>query len=290
MRVEEAIQLAAQYLAQRELRSPRQDAELLVASIVQRNRTFLYTYPEEKLSTGQRRLFHRWLVKRGEHYPLQYLRGKQEFYGREFWVRPGVFIPRPETELLLETALAILRGQQDKELFAADVGTGSGCIGITLACEEPRLVVTATDISLAALQVARRNAELHHCAPRIEFHQGRTLEPVEDRHSRYHLVLSNPPYVGSPERHLVDPSVSKYEPSEAVFAGHSGHEVYLELFRQAKSLLRPHGKLVVELGDRAAAGVSRLARQKGWILKSIKKDLSGIDRCAVFQAQSALFF
>jgi len=161
--VKEALQSAAGYLAKRRLRSPRQDADLLVASVLQRDRTFLYTYPEHQLSSAQQDLFQQWLIKRGEHYPLQYLRGKQEFYGREFSVRPGVFIPRPETELVLEAALGLLRECPEEQLRAADVGTGSGCIGITLVCEEPRVVVTATDVSPIALKVARQNAKKHRC-------------------------------------------------------------------------------------------------------------------------------
>jgi len=202
--VKEALQSAASYLSKRRLRSPRQDAELLVASVLQRDRTFLYTYQEHQLSTAQKHLFQQWLIKRGQHYPLQYLRGKQEFYGREFSVRPGVFIPRPETELVLETALGLLRERPEDQLRAADVGTGSGCIGITLACEEPRVVVTATDVSPIALKVARQNAKKHRCLDRVEFLEGQTLNPVRNRLGYYHLVVSNPPYVSSEERNRVD--------------------------------------------------------------------------------------
>lgn len=286
MTVKEAIQSAAKYLAQHQLRSPRQDAELLVASILQRDRAFLYTYPERRLSTSQKRLLHQWLAKRGEHYPLQYLRGRQEFYGRQFWVRPGVFIPRPETELVLETALALLRESGDKQLFAADIGTGSGCIAVTLVCEEPRVIVTATDISPAALRVARRNAERHHCLDRIDFCSGQTLEPLKGRHCYYHLVVSNPPYVSHLERKDVDISVNLHEPSAAIFAGESGQEVYRELFGEAKSVLRPQGKLVVELGADGTETISRLAQECGWVLSESKKDLAGRDRCAIFNLQT----
>ncbi len=282
MTVKEAIQSAAKYLGERDLRAPRQDAELLVASILEQDRTFLYTYPERRLSPSQKQLFHQWLAKRGEHYPLQYLRGRQEFYGRQFWVRPGVFIPRPETELVLETALDLLRASGDKKLLAADIGTGSGCIAITLACEEPRVLVTATDISGSALRVAHRNAAVHQCLDRIEFRAGQTLEPLKGRHSYYHLIVSNPPYVSHLERNSVDISVDRYEPSEAVFAGESGQAVYRRLFWEAKSVLRPQGKLVVELGCDGRQSVSRLARENGWILNDSKKDLAGRDRCAIF--------
>jgi len=283
--VKEAIQSAAKYLGERDLRAPRQDAELLVASILQRDRTFLYTYPEQRLSPSQKQLFHQWLAKLGEHYPLQYLRETQEFYGRQFWVRPGVFIPRPETELVLETALALLRESRSKKLFAADIGTGSGCIAITLAREEPRVLVTATDISGDALRVAHRNAEVHHCLDRIEFRAGQTLEPLKGRHSYYHLIVSNPPYVSHLEKKIVDISVKRYEPSKAVFAGESGQEVYRRLFCEAKSVLRPQGKLVVELGCDGKESVSRLARENGWVLNDSKKDLAGRDRCAIFHQE-----
>lgn len=281
MTVKEAIQSAAGYLAERQLRSPRQDAELLVASVLQRDRTFLYTYPEQQLSTSQKQLFHQWLTKRGEHYPLQYLRGKQEFYGREFSVCLGVFIPRPETELISEAALALLRESTEEKLLAADIGTGSGCIGITLACEEPRVVVTATDVSPVALQVARHNAEKHHCLDRIEFLQGQILKPVKDRLGYYHLIVSNPPYVGRQERNQVDVCVDRHEPGEAVYAGESGQAIYRKLFSQAKQALQPHGKLVVELGDNSRR-VFRLAQEKGWVLEDLIKDLAAKDRCAIF--------
>ncbi|MCH8015369.1 MAG: peptide chain release factor N(5)-glutamine methyltransferase [Acidobacteria bacterium] len=280
--VQEALQSAADYLAKRRLRSPRQDADLLVASVLKRDRTFLYTHPEHQLSTAQKHLLQQWLIKRGEHFPLQYLRGKQEFYGREFSVRPGVFIPRPETELVLEAALGLLRESPEEHLRAIDVGTGSGCIGITLACEEPRVVVTATDVSPIALQVAHQNAKKHRCLDRLEFREGQTLNPVKDRLGYYHLVVSNPPYVSHQERNRVDASVDKHEPREAVYAAESGQEIYKQLFSEARKVLRDQGKLVVELGEGAKQGICRLAQEKGWVLEGSRKDLAHIDRCAIF--------
>lgn len=280
--VQEALQSAADYLAKRRLRSPRQDADLLVASVLKRDRTFLYTHPEHPLSTAQKHLLQQWLIKRGEHFPLQYLRGKQEFYGREFSVRPGVFIPRPETELVLEAALGLLRESPEEHLRAIDVGTGSGCIGITLACEEPRVVVTATDVSPIALQVAHQNAKKHRCLDRLEFREGQTLNPVKDRPGYYHLVVSNPPYVSHQERNRVDASVDKHEPHEAVYAAESGQAIYKQLFSEARKVLRDQGKLVVELGEGAKQGICRLAQEKGWVLEGSRKDLAHIDRCAIF--------
>ena len=193
MTIKETIQFGAKYLAEHQLRTPREDAELLVASILQCERAFLFTYPEDRLSSGQQRLFRQWLTKRGQHYPLQYLRGKQEFYGREFLVRPGVFIPRPETELLLEASLELLEQSREEELLIADVGRGSGCVAVTLACEDSRTRVAATDTSSTALQAARQNAETHQCQGRIQFYEGEALQPLAGLKAHFHLVVSNPP-------------------------------------------------------------------------------------------------
>ena len=283
MTVKEAVQFAEVYLAERAIQLPRQDAELLVASVLQRDRAFLYGHPERELLSAQECLFYLWLTKRGAHYPLQYLRGKQEFYGREFIVRPGVFIPRPETELLVETGITLLQGKSDDRLRVADVGTGSGCIAITLACEDPRVALTAIDASPQALELARQNTEVHRCCDRVEFFRGDTLSPAIDRHSYFDLILCNPPYVSWRDHHLVELSVKRYEPSQAVFAGDSGLEVYKKVFRQGRSALHPQGALVLELGHECKNDVTELGRLEGWALSRVRVDLAGIDRCAVFQ-------
>lgn len=278
-----ALQFGTRYLAKRQLRSPREDVELLIASVLRCNRGFLYAYPEKRLSLRQRWIFRKWLAKRGRHYPLQYLRGSQEFYGREFLVRPEVFIPRPETELLLEVALDLLRLRSEGSLLAVDVGTGSGCIAVTLACEESRVKVVAIDKSPGALQVAQRNAETHQCQNRVDFCEGAGLQPVKSHRQRYHIIISNPPYVSSLAKGLVDLSVSQYEPEAAVFSGKSGHEAYLELFEQSGEVLHPEGRLVIELGGENTSDVLRLAEKAGWGPEEVRKDLSGKDRCAILK-------
>lgn len=283
MTIKEALKLAGTYLAERDLRFPQQDAEALVAMLLQKNRAFLYAHPAFELSRDNARVFLQWLNKRGEHYPIQYLRGKQEFYGLDFLVCPGVFIPRPETELLVDTSMALLRQHPDARSYAADVGTGSGCIAITLAHHNPNLAVTATDISPTALETARKNAEIHSCLGRIEFHESSVLAAVKERVGSYHLIASNPPYVGIREKAEVDPSVRKHEPREAVFSGQSGMEVYLQLFDQSEKLLRPRGWLVLELGANRLQPVVSLGKKKNWRLSQVHSDLAGIERCAVFQ-------
>ena len=287
MTVKEALEFAAAYLTERGLRFPQQDAELLVISLLQQDRAFLYAHPEFELPLPDESMFHQWLNKRGGHYPLQYLRGKQEFYGREFLVHPGVFIPRPETELLVEIGMALLPQSSEGQVFAADVGTGSGCIAVTLACQRPDLVVTAIDVSAVALQAAQHNAEAHHCLDRIEFRQGSMLSTVKERRAHYHLIISNPPYVGFQEKSRVDLSVKKYEPREAVFSGRSGQEAYPQLFEQSRELLRLGGSLVLELAAGGLQPVVLLGQKEGWVLNQVACDLAGVERCAVFQRCSS---
>lgn len=285
MTVKEARRFAATYLAQRNLLSPREDAELILLSVLECDRTFLLSRPEQMLSIPQERVFHQWLRKRGEHYPLQYLRGTQEFYGREFLVTPAVLIPRPETELVVETSLSLLQGCDEDEVYVLEVGTGSGCIAVTLACEDPRIMTTATEISATALSCARRNAEKHACLHRIEFLLGDAARPVVNRGPHYHLLVSNPPYVGRLREHEVEISVARYEPREAVFAGELGLDVYRGLLSDGKAVLRPDGCLVVELGHDIGGPVRSLGRAQGWVRSELLKDLSGVDRCAIFRVQ-----
>ena len=277
-----AVAYGTAYLRERHLALPRWDAELIVRSILGCDRTFLFAHPEEHLSANQQRRIHQWLLRRGHHYPTQYLRGAQEFFGREFKVEPSVLIPRPETELLVEVSLDLLTEMRVEAGELLDVGTGSGCIAVSLACELPLAVITATDVSPPALEVAARNAELHGCANRIRFQKANLADPLAAGRDRYHLIVSNPPYVGISEKARVEKSVLEHEPQEAVFAGPNGMEVYELLLSGGKGILRDAGKLVLELGCGQKQRVCEMAAGLGWSHLGTRKDLAGIDRCAVF--------
>lgn len=279
--VKQALDLATSELAARGLRSPRQDSEYLLITLLGCDRAFLLAHPERVLTREEEERYRYWLARRAEHYPLQYLRGTQEFYGREFLVSPAVLIPRPETELLVEVSLGDLARRTDPDLKVLDVGTGSGCIGVTLACEKPRLHVWASDISADALELARQNAARHGCGERVHLLRGDLLEPASRTRHGFHQVVSNPPYVplDAPE---VDASVRCYEPSRAVFAGESGLEVYARIFRQAPRLLLPGGVLILELGHDSLPRLRKLAEKQAWRLVEVHRDLAGFKRCAVF--------
>lgn len=277
----DAVRQGTSCLKRKRIRSPRLDSELMLGSILGRSRAYLLTHPELHLDSAQAARWTSWLRKRAEHYPIQYLLGNQEFYGRGFAVGPGVLIPRPETELLVDVCLERLDAMALPKPKVLDVGTGSGAIAVTLAAERPRLRVTATDISRRALAVAKRNAACYGCESRIEFLEGRGLTPLAGRRARWDLVVSNPPYVPTADRGRVDRSVAAHEPAAAVFAGPDGLEMYETLLKGCPSVMTPSSPLVVEIDAGARGRVCRLARRWSWRGVEVRRDLAGIERCLV---------
>ena len=192
-------------------------------------------------------------------------------------VSPSVLIPRPETEHLIETVLPLARALPRPRI--ADVGTGSGCIALALAKELPEAEIHATDISSAALEIARANAARHQFANRIEFREADLLAGFEPE--SFDLVVSNPPYVGESEEDTVQLEVRKFEPRNAVFAGHPGSEVIERLIPQAQNVLKPGGWLVMEISGTIAERIRELLKE--WKGVQITKDLQGIERVASAQ-------
>ncbi len=284
MTIREALRRATRELDDKGLRSPRQDAELILMSVLDCSRAFLLAHPEYPFNSGQSEQFEEWLQRRLQHYPLQYLRGRQEFYGREFVVTPAVLVPRPETELLVEAALELLSGFEADSLRVVEVGSGSGCLGLSLLCEDSRLRLTAIDISEQALQVTRLNAQRLNCLQRLEVMAGDGLAPVLNRGRIYDLLVSNPPYGSTRQENQVDRGVLLHEPGHAVFAGESGLEVYQKIFQDAHRILSPHSPVAVELGCGQAEAVRDIALKRGWKLSELRQDLASIERVAVFHA------
>ena len=264
--------------------SPRLDAESLLALALDLDRTSLFAHPELTITREAFRLYKSWIMLRKKHYPIQYIRGSQEFYGRDFIVNPGVLIPRPETELLVETFLALCgeHGPGPEPVRVLDIGTGSGCIAVTISAENPNLQVIATDIAPAAVTTARINAELlldHDSVPAFFLSDlGSGLSPD----SKFDFVLSNPPYVGFSESGQVDHSVRLHEPVKAVFSGSSGFECFRRIFPETHKLVKPEGYLLLEIGSGQAGTVENLGRENGWVLQASHADLAGITRCLVF--------
>jgi release factor glutamine methyltransferase len=263
-------------------------AELLLLHVLGRDRAWLYAHPEQKLSTEELNHLLLLLERRAAGEPTQYLTGRQEFWGLEFAVTPDVLIPRPETEHVVEVALERLGAHRKEPLRIADVGTGSGCLAVALACEFSRAQVMATDISAPALQVARGNAAHHGVGNRIRFVQMNLLtgciapepEAVPPKHfgPPFDLVVSNPPYIGYAEAAELAPEVRDHEPHAALFAGPTGVELYRDLIGQALELLAPEGILIVEVGHDAAQHIRELFGGDGWTDIATACDLAGIER------------
>jgi release factor glutamine methyltransferase len=258
-------------------------AELLLMHTLGCDRAWLYAHPEAPLTEAQAAAFAGLVARRADGVPTQYLTGKQEFWGLEFAVAPGVLIPRPETEHLIEVALALLGPPREGESFAvADVGTGSGCMAIALATSLPAAQVYATDISAAALAIARGNAVRHGVDRRVHFFECSLLEiplaavPIP---ALFDLIVSNPPYIGRGEAAGLPREVREHEPPEALFPGFTGDELYPSLFSQAGKRLRTGGYLVVELGYNQVSRIFPLLdSQPGWRDVQVTNDLAGIPR------------
>ncbi len=245
---------------------PRLTAEVLLAHATQHDRVWLTAHSDEELIELWWIHYGRYLHQRREGTPTQYITGKQEFYGREFHVTPDVLIPRPETEHLIEAALA---GETACPTSILDVGTGSGAIAITLALET-QAQVTATDISPAALRVAEENAS--RLGAEVNF-QECDLIPEG---SKFDLIVSNPPYVALTES--LPREVRDHEPHLALYAGQDGLAIYRRLIPAAARALNPGGRLIVEIGSTQAEAVREML--SAWTNVRILNDLAGLPRVA----------
>jgi release factor glutamine methyltransferase len=289
-------------------------AELLLLHVLGRDRTWLYAHPEEQLSTTDADRFFKLIARRANGQPTQHLTGKQEFWGLEFEVTPDVLIPRPETEHLIEVALDRLALRElragrkqtltGEALQIADIGTGSGCIAIALAKEFPQATIFATDISPAALAVARRNAVRHSVSDRIHFLESNLLDKFSPVEARYivplrsegsnaglhtspvtshqspllDLIASNPPYIGRREKDTLMREVRDHEPEIALYGGEEGYELYAGLISQSAAHLKPGGLLVLELGHNSLPAVQPLLEAPAWTNVAVTNDLAGIPR------------
>lgn len=238
------------------------------------DRAYLFAHPERELSDEELSRYRAALVERTRGLPAQYITGHQEFWGMDLIVSPAVLIPRPETEHVIETVLELVsKVNASQGLRVVDVGTGSGAIALALAREFPNAEIHATDISSAALEIAKANAARLELKDRIRFHETDLLYGLD---GAFDIVVSNPPYVGESEEDEVQLEVRKFEPRNAVFAGPLGTELIERLIPQARAVLRPGGWLVLEISGTIANQVKELL--KGWNDVSVVPDLQGIPR------------
>lgn len=252
------------------------EAALLLAHALKIEQSQLHLNPEAPVSPAQVRRAREWVKRRVTGEPVQYIIGHQEFWSLDFLVEPGVLIPRPESEFLVEAALALAPHR------VVEVGTGSGAIAVALAVHAPQSLVWATDISRAALRIARVNCCRHKVADRVFFYHGHLLEPLVGLglEGRVDVMISNPPYVRSQDLWALPCEVRDYEPSQALDGGADGLFFYRQLAKH-HAWLRTHGKLLLEVGHNQAGPVSELLAENGWALDRIIKDYRGVERTIV---------
>lgn len=274
MLLKDALNTAIDQLTAAHVGSPRLNAETLLMFTLDCDRAYLFAHPERELTPPEQARYQDAINQRARGVPAQYITGHQEFWGMDLIVSPAVLIPRPETEHVVETALALSLRAKSR---IVDVGTGSGCIALALAKELPQAEIHATDISPAALEIARANATRHQLDRRIQFHQTDLLQGFAT--ATFDLVVSNPPYVGESEEDQVQLEVRKFEPRSAVFAGPTGLEVIERLIPQSQTVLKPGGCLIIEISGTIVEGIKRLLAN--WLDLRIINDLQGIPRVAI---------
>lgn len=268
--IEAQLLRARRQLASAAVDEPRRTADSLLAAVLECDASHLFAHPERELTEQEAAQFSALINRRANGEPTQYLTGVREFYGRDFAVNPSVLIPRPETELLVEAVLEL--ATTDAKIL--DVCTGSGCIATTLVCERSTYRLFASDISVDALDTARRNAARHGAA--ITFSERDLLTDIED--ASFDVIVSNPPYVSERDRPTLSREVQR-EPALALFAGDDGLDVYRRLIPTAKQALRPGGLLALELGYDSLPGVRDLLGD--WDAVEFRPDLAGIPRIAL---------
>lgn len=278
--ISHALREAAAVLENAGVPEARRDASSLLEFILAKDRTFLVAHAEDPVSAESLSRFQESVERRAAGEPLQYITGVQDFFGREFRVTRDVLIPRPETELLVEAAIEVSR---DASTFVCDVGTGSGCIAVTLLCEIAKARAVAVDKSPAALEIAKLNARNLSVADRTEFFVSDCFDALNPRDYQFDLVVSNPPYVPADMLPGLQREVKDHEPLVALSPGDDGLSIIRRLINETPDFLKPLGHLMMEIGFDQAEAVTELVKATSWQLLEIRPDLQGIPRIVVLR-------
>jgi release factor glutamine methyltransferase len=253
----------------------RRESSSLLGHAIGRDRTFLISHPEYQPTNEERRFFESFLQRRAKREPLQYITGRQEFYGLDFSVAPGVLIPRPETELIVENAVEFLRPLANPRF--CEIGVGSGCISTAILSNVSSATALALDVSHAALCCAAANAHANGVASRLELRASDVLDALMPSET-FDAIVSNPPYIPDAEIAGLQPEVRDFEPRTALTDGLDGLSIIRRIILDAPRFLRFEGVLLIEIGIGQASDVASMIDRSVWIDAIFLKDLQGIDR------------
>jgi release factor glutamine methyltransferase len=269
----EAIQKSAEFLAKKGVESPRLQTELLLAHLLKMPRMKLYLNFDRVLIPAEIDALREFVKRRGQREPLQHIVGSTSFCGYEIIVNRHALVPRPETEILAELGWNFLVTRHSPPVTALDFGTGTGCIAIALAAKCPDVKIAAVDISVEALALAKENTGRNDVTERIEFLHGDGFAAIA-ADSKFDLIISNPPYIPSAEIATLQPEVRDFDPRAALDGGADGMDFYRKLAAEAKSFLKPDGKIMLEFGDGQADAICKIFENEKWIVEAVKEDYS----------------
>jgi release factor glutamine methyltransferase len=272
--IAETLKNATEILRLNEIFEPRKEANSLLAFALKKDKTFLIAHSEYELNNDEIKTFENFLQRRASREPFQYITGKQEFYGLDFLVSPDVLIPRPETELIVENALEILK-RREKNRFC-EVGIGSGCISIAILQENKTASAIACDISEKSLAIARKNAERIGVSDRLELKISDVFAEIEEE--KFDLIVSNPPYVPSEDVKSLQREVRDFEPKVALTDGNNGLSIIEKIITDAPFYLQPQGFLLMEIGFDQSSKVREMFSDEIWQTVEFFPDWQGIPR------------
>ena len=276
MNYQQILNKASNKLQYKNFKSPKLDSELILAKTLNVCREEILLNLNKKINKSDLKKFKYYLNMRSNHKSIAHIINFKYFWKYKFFVDRNVLIPRPETELVIEKIMKILPSSSNKNIL--DIGTGSGCIAISLIKERPDCRITAIDKSKKAIKVAKKNAEMHQVGKKVKF-----LNIDVDKYfsNKYDLIVSNPPYIKNSELLSLDKDVKLNEPKLALSGGSSGLEIFFKIINKCETLLKNNGKIILEIGHKQGKELSKYLNLNGFNQTKIYKDLSGKDRCLV---------
>ena len=272
----EILKKGENFLKKNNIKSPHLDAELILSKVLKKRRETILLNINNELKNTEIVKFNNYLLRRQQNEPMAYILGYKYFWKYKFLTDKSVLIPRPDTELIIEEALNYLPNSKSKKIL--DIGTGSGCIVISLLKERPKCKATAIDISIKAINAAKSNAKLHQLENKINFIN---IDIDKYKSYNYDLIISNPPYVSSIELNRLDNDIKFHEPKLALSGGSDGFRDIKKVIIKSKKLLKINGKLILEIGHNQKSRSIKILNENGFYINKISKDLCGKDRCLI---------